>query len=343
MDVEKVHDRGEMQLEPRQLQEVAAAIAAVFSLNCRTKSEPRCTPKKAAPQLAGATPSPPPAPGAKTEASSAAPTGGSRGAPPGGGDGTGHHFSLQFVVPQLPPGVGTPAATSGDGKATRTAKAKGVAPQPCSDGSAPAPKAAAMVAARGRKKRGLIKEVVRVSGEFAVATCDNPTFFGTGAKAMLLWMARLQKDFAERQDERASETEYVEHEKYGKVATVISRIMRAAKQHATGSDPFAKELGEVYQFMNLSPQVAEAILPEFVRTTKTKSALAQVEPGPAFWKLLSKEGMSADALSLASSKVLFKRDHRGQGRGAAAAEGDLHREDPGLLPGPMLGAIRRVW
>lgn len=107
-------------------------------------------------------------------------------------------FGFQAVVPQLP---GMSAASVAPPRqlaqplpsAPRQSRAKAPA---AAEGRSNCP------ASRGRKKRDIIKEAVRVSSEFAVATVDDVSFFGTGSKVMIQWMLRLQKDFAERQGDR---------------------------------------------------------------------------------------------------------------------------------------------
>ena len=55
------------------------------------------------------------------------------------------------------------------------------------------PKSAA-IGQRGRKKRDLVKESIRNRDEFQAAASDSAGFYGTGYKASLAWMVRLDTD-----------------------------------------------------------------------------------------------------------------------------------------------------
>lgn len=120
-----------------------------------------------------------------------------------------------------------------------------------------------------------------------------------------------------------TEEEFNEHEKYSKIINVILRLMKAVKQHGVQADAFAKEVGEVMTFMALAPEIGESILPEFIKSAKSKVALARAEPGPPFWNLLRPEPMRVDAFppkqvaakltEVIADKIVALQDWNGRG------------------------------
>jgi hypothetical protein len=79
---------------------------------------------------------------------------------------------------------------------------------------------------RGRKKRDLVKEAIRNLDEFRSAPSDNPGFYGTGYKATLAWMVRLDGDIEQRLPEISDEFEDWATSDHVDASTLSSNIGR---------------------------------------------------------------------------------------------------------------------
>lgn len=196
VDVVRVEDDGQLELSESHAGDVAAAIAAGFSVDFRGG------------QSAGVGSSPPPAAAAHSQATAPmAPACAPAPAPassPGQSVGCagfgGHRLGFEVVVPQLP---GSAAAGHQEESASARVACKAKArctPRPASAVS-PSAASSALDASKsgpGRKRRNLVAEAQRAAGEFAAAGPDDKGYFGTSSKTTLQWMMRLQKDFKER-------------------------------------------------------------------------------------------------------------------------------------------------